>query len=270
MAAVYTRETNRLHVRPARVLTWRVFDALPSLLTPQTALAIAVVAGAGVLRGFSGFGSAMVLAPALAALYPVTVAVPLIVLLEVALSFQLLPAAVRLVDRREIALLSAAAVPGLIAGVWLLEILPERTLRIAISAMILIFLALLAMNVRRLGAPTTSGLGLTGLLSGVANGASGIGGPPVVLYYLAGDGGSAALRATVICYFFIIDVMSAGLYGARGLVSVKVLTLTLLCVPAAMAGVWLGSRLFDKASEQLYRRVAYAIIAAAAVLGPLA
>lgn len=239
-------------------------------MTFKTATAIAVVAFAGVLRGFSGFGSAMVLAPALAALYPVTQAVPLIILLEVALSFQLLPAAVKLVERREIGVLSLAALPGLIVGVWLLEILPERTLRIAISLLILAFLALVLLNVRRTGPPTKSGLGLTGLLSGVANGASGVGGPPIVLYYLAGDGGSAALRATVICYFFIIDVVSAGLYGVRGLVSAEVLALTALCIPASVAGVWLGSRLFDKASEQLYRRVAYAIIAGAALIGPFA
>jgi uncharacterized membrane protein YfcA len=247
-----------------------VLETLLALMTFKTATAIAVVAFAGVLRGFSGFGSAMVLAPALAALYPVTQAVPLIILLEVALSFQLLPAAVRRVERREIAILSLAALPGLVVGVWLLEVLPERTLRLAISLLILAFLALILLNVRRTGAPTTTGLGLTGVMSGVANGASGVGGPPIVLYYLAGNGGSEALRATVICYFFIIDVVSAGLYGLRGLVGADTLALTLLCIPASVAGVWLGSRLFDKASEQLYRRVAYGIIAAAALIGPFA
>jgi hypothetical protein len=245
-----------------------MLDTIAAQLTLTTAAAAALVAFAGVLRGFSGFGSAMVLAPTLAALYPVTVAVPLIVMLEVALSFQLLPAAMRKVVWREIAVLTVAAVPGLAVGVWLLEAVPERALRLAVSAAILLFLALLALDWRRRGAATTAGLCATGALSGVANGASGVGGPPVVLYYLAGDVSSAALRATVIVYFFAIDVVSAGLFGARGLIGGQVLTLTLICTPAAIAGVWLGSRLFDKASEQLYRRVAYAIVAAAAILGP--
>ena len=72
-----------------------MFESIAAQLTLTTAAAASLVAFAGVLRGFSGFGSAMVLAPTLAALYPVTVAVPLIVLLEVALSFQLLPDAMR-------------------------------------------------------------------------------------------------------------------------------------------------------------------------------
>ena len=245
-----------------------MIELLAPFLNAGTAAAIALVAFAGVLRGFSGFGSAMVLAPALAALYPVTVAVPLIILLEVALSFQLLSAAMRQVVWREIAILSVAALPGLLFGAWLLEAVPERTLRLAISAAILIFLVLLLANVRRRGPVTPVGLAATGALSGVANGASGVGGPPVVLYYLAGDGSTAAVRATVIVYFFAIDVVSAGIYAARGLVTHDVLILTALCVPAAVAGVWLGSKLFDKASERTYRRVAYAIIAAAALIGP--
>jgi uncharacterized membrane protein YfcA len=115
---------------------------------------------------------------------------------------------------------------------------------------------------------TDAGLLATGALSGVANGASGVGGPPVVLYYLAGDGSAAALRATVICYFFAIDVVSAGIFAARGLISAQVVGLTLLSIPAAVAGVWLGSRWFAQASEATYRRVAYGLIAAVAVVGP--
>lgn len=245
-----------------------VVELLAPLLTVETAIAVGVVAAAGVLRGFSGFGSAMVLAPSLAALYSVKVAVPLIILLEVALSFQLLPAAVRQVVWREIGILTLAALPGLVGGVLLLEVVPEGTLRLAISVAIVAFLCLLFAKVRRKGPVTDAGLLATGALSGVANGASGVGGPPVVLYYLAGDGSAAALRATVICYFFAIDVVSAGIFAARGLITAQVVGLTVLSIPAAVVGVWLGSRWFAQASEATYRRVAYGLIAAVAVVGP--
>lgn len=245
-----------------------MLELVASLLTQTTAIAIALVAFAGVLRGFSGFGSAMVLAPTLAALYPLTEAVPLVILLEIALSFQLLPAAMRLVVWREIGVMSAAALPGLAVGAWLLAVAPGYALRLGISLLIVLFLVLIAMRVRRHGAKTTAGLAGAGLFSGVANGASGVGGPPIVLYYLAGDDSSAALRATVICYFFIIDVASAAIYGAQGFLTREVALLGALCLPASILGVWLGSLLFDKASEETYRRVAYGIIAAAALVAP--
>jgi uncharacterized protein len=246
-----------------------MLDVLAPLLTEKTAIVLALVAFAGVLRGFSGFGSAMVLAPSLAVFYPLAQAVPLIVLLEVALSFQLLPAAMRLVVWREISVMSAAALPGLAVGAWLLAALPGQVLRIAISLTILLFLILVAFQIRRHGAKTAVGLAVAGALSGVANGASGVGGPPIVLYYLSGDDSSAAVRATVICYFFIIDVVAAAIFGIQGLLTLDVLLLALLCLPAAIAGVWLGSGWFDGASELLYRRVAYGIIAAAALVSPI-
>jgi uncharacterized membrane protein YfcA len=51
-------------------------------------------------------------------------------------------------------------------------------------------------------------------------------------------------------------------------VTAQVVGLTLLCIPAAVVGVWLGSRWFSQASETTYRRVAYGLIAAVAVIGP--
>lgn len=241
-------------------------DWLEPLWVWQTAAAIALIAFAGVVRGFSGFGSAMILAPSLSALYPPTTAIPLLILLEVLLSFQLLPQVIKQVVGREILILSAAALPTLMLGVWLLEVLPEADLRIAISATVLVFLLLLLLGVKRRGPKTDLGLAAMGALSGVGNGASGIGGPPIVLYYLAGEGSAAALRATVICYFFIIDSISLAAYGVRGLMTYQVALIAVICLPASMLGVWIGSRLFKGASERLYRIVAYGIIAAVAVL----
>ena len=55
---------------------------------------------AGVVRGFSGFGSALILSPSLSALYGPAVAVPVALLLELVLSGPFVPPAARLVDRR--------------------------------------------------------------------------------------------------------------------------------------------------------------------------
>lgn len=240
-------------------------EMLTQMMTWQTAAAMALVAFAGVVRGFSGFGSAMILAPALSALYGPTAAVPLVILLEVALSFQLLPKAITQVVGKEIFILSVAAIPTIAVGIWLLEILPERDLRLAISAAVIVFLALLLLGVKRQGPVTRLGLALSGAASGLSNGASGIGGPPVVLYYIAGNASAASLRATVICYFFVIDAVALAALGTRSLVTTELLLLGAVCLPAAVLGTWLGGHFFKAASERLYRIVAYGLIAAVAV-----
>src|SRR4051794_41965682 len=94
---------------------------------------------AGLVRGFSGFGSALVLSPSLAALYGPQVAVPVALVLELALAVPLVPRVRHLVDWRRIALLCVAAPLTVPLGARLLAIVDPEALRWAIFA--LVFLA---------------------------------------------------------------------------------------------------------------------------------
>jgi len=236
------------------------------LLDGKLALAIAFVALAGLVRGFSGFGSALVLTPSLSALYGPIAAVPVLILLEVSLSFQLLRPALRLVVRREVLILSLAAAAMTPLGAWILTAADPAVLRWSISIGILLFLLALLAGWRRRLPPTGVGLAVTGALSGLGNGASGIGGPPVVLYYLAGTGSAAQVRATVIVYFFAIDLLALAWMAAIGLVTLPLLILAAVMLPVAILGVWIGAKGFARSSERVFRLVAFGIIAAVALL----
>src|SRR5690606_32182098 len=120
-----------------------------------------------VVRGFSGFGSALILTPPLSALYGPASAVPMVIMLEVALSLQLLPKAWPLAERRQCGLLTLAAMPGLPLGAWILAASDPQLLRWAISGGILLFLAALLLGLRRHGPATWPGLLAAGALSGV-------------------------------------------------------------------------------------------------------
>ena len=88
------------------------------------------------MRGFSGFGSALILSPSLSALYGPEVAVPVALLLELVLSGPFVPPAARLVDRRRTALLCVAAAVMVPVGAYLLSVVDERALRWAICALV--------------------------------------------------------------------------------------------------------------------------------------
>lgn len=245
-------------------------EDLALLFDWRLAVAAAVIALAGVVRGFSGFGSALILTPALSALWGPAAAVPVIILLEVALSFQLLPKAWPRAERRQCGLLTLAAMPGIPLGAWILAVADPQLLRWGISAFILLFLAALLAGLKRPGEARVPGLMLAGALSGVTNGASGIGGPPVVLYYLAGRSVAATIRANVIVFFFAIDAVTLPWLWAEGLVTWTSLLAAAVTLPAAVIGVHFGSRIFAVASERTFRRVAFSIIAAVAVASALA
>ena len=231
----------------------------------ELAVGIAAALVAGIVRGFSGFGSAMILTPALSVLYGPAVAVPISLALELLVTVPLLPGSVRLVEWRRIGVLCLAAFATVPLGGWLLLSLSPLTMRVAISAVILGFVAILAFGWRYHGRPTIAATLATGAASGVLNGASGMAGPPVVFFYLSGRASAPQMRASFIVYFALVDAVSVGVLAAMGALDASTLGRALWLTPVFLAAAWAGSRAFRHASEAFYRRVALAVLAAIAL-----
>ena len=231
----------------------------------ELTVGIAAALIAGVVRGFSGFGSAMILTPALSVLYGPAIAVPISLALELLVTVPLLPGSIRLVEWRRIAVLCLAAFAAVPLGVWLLLTLPPVAMRIAISAVILGFVAILAFGWRYHGRPSIAATLATGAASGVLNGASGMAGPPVVFYYLSGSAPAPQVRASLIIYFALVDAVSVAALAIGGTIDRMTLMRALWLTPVFLAAAWLGARAFRHASEAFYRRVALVILSAIAL-----
>ena len=225
-----------------------------------------VAAAAGLARGFSGFGAAMIMVPLASTVVGPQVAVPLILVVDGVASLALLPKAGRLANRPDVARITAGAVIGVPMGVYLLSRLDPLTIRWSIVAVIAGLLALLMSGWRYHGkpwTPLTVGVGtLAGLLSGLAQ----IGGPPVVAYWLGGTVPAAIVRANIILYFALATVLSATAYVWNGLITADVLILSAIVAPVYGVAVWIGGRMFGLADERTFRRICYGMIAAAALV----
>ena len=92
---------------------------------------------AGMVRGFAGFGAAMMMTPVFSALYGPAVGIALCMLLEIAVALPLLPRAIQYVDWRRIGLLMVAAVVGAPLGNLVLTRSSPEPMRWAISAIVL-------------------------------------------------------------------------------------------------------------------------------------
>jgi uncharacterized membrane protein YfcA len=231
----------------------------------ELAVGIGAALVAGLVRGFSGFGSAMILTPALSALYGPAIAVPIGLALELLVTVPLLPGSVRLVEWRRIGILCLAAFAAVPLGVWLLLNLPPVVMRVAISAVILGFVAILAFGWRYHGRPSIVATLATGAASGVLNGASGMAGPPVVFYYLSGSAPAPEVRASLIVYFALVDAVSVAVLAVSGTMDAMTLLRALWLTPVFLAAAWLGARAFRHAGEAFYRRMALIVLAAIAV-----
>jgi hypothetical protein len=224
---------------------------------------------AGVVRGFAGFGVAMILTPVFSALYGPIVGVPICLLVEFCIALPMLRGAIGLVDWRRIGLLLVAAAVAVPLGILVLLAVDPGPLRWAISGIVLGAVLLLATGWRFRGKPAPPATVAAGVSSGFLNGLCGMAGPPVAFYYLAGADTAATVRASFIVYFGAIDLVSLVGPGVQGLMTLDVLILGAILAMPYIAGGLVGERLFPLASETFFRRLALAILACVAILAPL-
>ena len=221
---------------------------------------------AALARGFSGFGSALIFVPLASTAIGPQAAAPLLLIIDGVAATGLVPDAWRRADRRDAGTMSIGALAGVPLGAWVLTKSDPLFIRWSVALFGALLLALLMSGWRYRGRPTASITvavgGVAGLLSGVAQ----VGGPPVVAYWLSRAIPAETVRANIVLYFAITTVISGAAYLAGGLLTKSVIGLALVIGPIYGLGLYAGSRMFGLAREITFRRICFALIAAAIVL----
>lgn len=222
---------------------------------------------AGLIRGFAGFGTAMIYLP-IASLYlsPVEALVTLAIM-DCLGPIPALPRAVKEADWPDLRRLILAMTLLLPLGLWLLVTVPAEVFRFGVSAVSLILLAALVFGVRYKGQLSSAKVFGVGMSSGILGGAVGLPGPPVILFYMASQHATHVIRATTMVFLFSYDVIILGMMGLQGILSVSGLVLGALMIAPMVSGVVLGTWLFRPEYEKVYRALAYVIIGVSALRG---
>ena len=233
---------------------------------PRFPIAIGIAALAGLVRGFSGFGSALVYMPLMSAVYGPTIAAPTLLLIDSICSLPFALHAMPQCNWREVAPVSLAGALVLPFGALALVLVDPLWLRWFIAGLVLAALAALASGWRYHGRPTLPASLGVGALAGFGGGAVQIGAPPLLVFWLGGNNNAVTVRANIMVYFIMQGALSMVMYFFSGLFSAQAIMLSLLLglpFAVAMAG---GAFWFHGSSEALYRRAAYLIIASAALV----
>jgi uncharacterized membrane protein YfcA len=238
---------------------------MPALLALPFLICAVVACIAGMVRGFAGFGAAMVMTPIFSALYGPAVGVALCLMLEIAVALPVVPGVLGLVDWRRIGLMLVAAAVGVPLGNLVLTWAEPEPMRWAISAIVLGAVVLLASGWRYKGKPRPATTLAAGVSSGFLNGLAGMAGPPIAFYYLAGQENAAHVRANLTTYFVFVDLVAIATFASRSLIDWNTAVLALFLAPAVMLGGVLGAKLFPLASEIFYRRLALALLVGVAI-----
>lgn len=228
---------------------------------------IAAVLVAGLVRGFSGFGSAMIIMPVASSVLSPVAAVIFLVSAEILGPLPNVPRAWRDGKPRDIGLLVLAAAATLPVGLWCLSILNPILFGWLISGIVFFLLALMVTGWRYSGVLTGRIKVLTGGLSGFMTGFAGIPGPPVIMLYMASTLPVSVIRANFNLYLVAVDLILFPVLWLNGQLDWAFVLLGVIAgVPYLLANM-VGARLFDPNAERLFRFVAYAVIAASAIIG---
>lgn len=230
-------------------------------------LLVAAATLGGLVRGFSGFGFAMVFMPIASIAVGPVAAVGLIYLIDLPFALPLAIGSLRKTEWREVLPLITASALCFPIGVWLLLITEPISMRWIIATLVICAAILLASGWRYRGPGSTQLSAAVGSVAGLFSGMAQLGGMPIAVFWLSAVRTNAAqMRHNLNAYFAAGAAITGGILLWRGVLTPAIFWQAVpLLVPYGLA-IWLGARSFHLASEATFRRIAYAIIFATAVL----
>ncbi|MEM7076588.1 MAG: sulfite exporter TauE/SafE family protein [Pseudomonadota bacterium] len=243
-------------------------DALgAALATPGLVWLCAAIAIAGLVRGFTGFGTALIFVPVAGIFLPPTSVVGIMALTGMISSAALLPRAWSQADRLDVGVLAAAALVTVPLGLSLMTRLDIEVVRWVVAAVASVTLMALVTGWRFSGRVSRPAMLAIGAAAGIVGGLTGLTGPVVILFYLTGRALAQTVRANTILFLAVLDLVLVVNLLLRGALDLRLAAIGgVLSVPYLVTSL-LGQALFHPDLERAYRALAYGVIALAVLSG---
>jgi uncharacterized protein len=223
-------------------------------------LVIFAVVLAGVLRGITGFGGAMLMTPLLSIVLGGIPAIIVVLIMEAAAALVMVPAVYQDLPRGRLALLVIPACLTVPLGSVVLTVLDPSASRRFIGAAVVISSLALMSGIRYARKPTPALTAAISALSGFLLGATSIGAPPVILFLLSGPDPAKTTRAILTGFISITSVI--GLVATLRVgsdVAPPVWLDCLLCV-LYLGSIYLGMKLFRRLNDFGARIIALSLM----------
>ena len=158
---------------------------------------LSIVVG-GFMRGFLGFGAALVIVPTLSFALPPVVAIAILVIIEIPTILYLVPTSIRDSNLKAVTPMLIGILMAVPMGAAVLIGVDPAKMKLAISVVLLMTVALLASGWRIKG---TVGQGVmlgSGVIGGFVQGAAGMGGPPLVTVLMSLPNNAKTTRGNIV------------------------------------------------------------------------
>ncbi len=240
-------------------------EIVPLVSSSSYLVAVIAVLVAGLVRGFSGFGTGLILVPVIAALYSPATALVFIMALDIWPNFPIVWQCRKQVDWNEIFPVLAGAVVTIPIGLFFLKYGEVNVIRWFVSIAIAIFVLLVLLGWKYRGKRTVKTSLAVGGMCGFLSGSAGLPGPPAIMYWASRQSGIENMRANLTTFLLLAE--AGAFFGLllTDMLTLEAVIMGLVASPVYLVGQLIGSSLFGKASERTYRLVALCLIIMVAI-----
>ena len=222
---------------------------------------------ASIVRGFNGFGFSAISVSGLSFMLPPIEIVPIILLLEVFVSIFMIPYIWNKIDWKFVAQILIGIIIGSPIGLFLLKYLSSQVTHFLICLVVIFFSLLLMRGYTNLKINNLISKILTGIVSGIANGFSTLGGLPVALFLLVTSIQPAIIRGSLAALFFLTDIYAFALSFFGGIIDMTTIFRVFSIIIVLPLGVYIGDNFFIKAKEATYRKVVFYFLILISIIG---
>ncbi len=108
-----------------------------------------------------------------------------------------------------------------------------------------------------------------GTLSGIVGGLFGIGGPPMVIYFLAALDDKEKYLGTIQTFFFLTGIWTLAFRVINGIYRMDMIPYTLIGLAGMLIGTRIGVRIIDRINADTMRKLVYAFLGFAGLVNML-
>lgn len=221
----------------------------------------AVTLFAGFLQTVTGFGYALAATPLLVLVMNPKDAVMFVLFSGVLVKLVMLWRTRHIGRLADIGILVVAGVAGALPGAIVMTYINTDLLKILIGIILLVVTFLMYRQVRWNMNNKKAAQTAAGMISGFLASTTSFNGPPLVLYFMNEGTPKEVIRANMARYFVLGNGASLIMGWFFGTLQVNTVAISLaFCIPALLAGFWLGEKVFPRIEEELFRKLALGVV----------
>jgi uncharacterized membrane protein YfcA len=218
------------------------------------------------MRGFLGFGAALVIVPTLSFALPPVVAVTILVIIEIPTILYLVPTSIRDSNLRTVTPMLIGILMAVPVGTAVLIGVDPAKMKLAISVVLLMTVALLASGWRVKGSVGQGVMLGSGMIGGFVQGAAGMGGPPLVTALMSLPDTASTTRGNIVIALSSMSLFNFIALFAYGQITADILMFGAISSPVYVLSNYLGARFFRQQGNEHFRRAALIALASIALL----